>query len=196
MSRIGKAPVEFPKGVEIKVDGVAIVAKGPKGSVRIPLHDGISAKLDGNKVHVERAEDTKILRAMHGTTRALVNNAVEGVTKGFSKKLEIVGVGYKAVLKGKQLSLDVGFANTLTVDHPRRHHPQPARSQPRRSGRHRQAAGRPGRRRHPRLAAPRALQGQGRALHRRGGAAQGRQGDHRHRQEVTIPPPLPRSLHA
>jgi large subunit ribosomal protein L6 len=115
MSRIGKAPVEFPKGVEIKVDGEAVVAKGPKGSVRIPLTGGISAKLDGNKVHVERAEDTKLARAMHGTTRALINNAVEGVTKGFSKKLEIVGVGYKAVLKGKQLALDVGFANTLTV---------------------------------------------------------------------------------
>jgi large subunit ribosomal protein L6 len=118
MSRIGKAPVEFPKGVDIKVDAQSVIAKGPKGSVRIPLEAGISAKLEGNKVLIERAEDTKLQRAMHGTTRALLNNAVEGVTKGFSKKLEIVGVGYKAVLQGKKLSLDVGFANTLSVTIP------------------------------------------------------------------------------
>ncbi len=118
MSRIGKAPVEFPKGVELKVEGQAVLAKGPKGLVRVPLSEGLAAKLEGNKVTVERSEDTKALRAMHGTTRALIHNAIEGVTKGFSKKLEIVGVGYKAVLQGKKLNLDVGFANTLFVTIP------------------------------------------------------------------------------
>jgi large subunit ribosomal protein L6 len=115
MSRIGKVPVELPKGVEVKVDGQSLLCKGPKGSLKLPLGEGISAKVDGNKVVVERKEDTKLLRAMHGTTRALLSNAVEGVTKGFSKRLEIVGVGYKAILQGKKLALNVGFANTLEV---------------------------------------------------------------------------------
>jgi large subunit ribosomal protein L6 len=118
MSRIGKAPVDVPKGVEMKVDGQSVVAKGPKGSLRIPLDSGLSVKVDGGKLLVERTEDSKQLRAIHGTTRALIFNAVEGVTKGFSKKLEIVGVGYKAVLKGRELALDVGFANTLSVTIP------------------------------------------------------------------------------
>ena len=115
MSRIGKAPVELPKGVQVSVQGSALVCKGPKGSLNLALGEGITAKVDGTKLVVERADDTKLLRAMHGTTRALINNAVEGVTKGFSKKLEIVGVGYKAQVKGKTITLDVGFANTIEL---------------------------------------------------------------------------------
>ena len=115
MSRIGKAPVDLPKGVEVKVNGQDLVCKGPKGSLTVAMGTGISAKVEGAKVTVERAEDTKLLRALHGTTRALLNNAVEGVTKGYSRKLEIVGVGYKAILQGKKLALNVGFANTLHV---------------------------------------------------------------------------------
>jgi large subunit ribosomal protein L6 len=115
MSRIGKAPVEFPKGVEVQVKGQDITCKGPKGSLNMQLMTGISATIAGNKVTLARNADTKILRAMHGTSRALLSNMVEGVNQGFSKRLEIVGVGYKAVLQGKKLNLDVGFANTIEV---------------------------------------------------------------------------------
>jgi large subunit ribosomal protein L6 len=122
MSRIGKAPVELPQGVQVSIEGQpgaesgqTLVCKGPKGSLRLPLDQGLSAKVEGGKVLVERHADSKLARAMHGTTRALVSNMVEGVTRGFSKKLEIVGVGYGAVLKGKTLALNVGFANTIEV---------------------------------------------------------------------------------
>lgn len=115
MSRIGKAPVEFPKGVEVQVKGQDITCKGPKGSLNMQLMTGITATIAGNKVTLARNADTKILRAMHGTSRALLSNMVEGVNQGFSKRLEIVGVGYKAVLQGKKLNLDVGFANTIEV---------------------------------------------------------------------------------
>ena len=118
MSRIGKAPVDVPKGVEIKVDGRQLTCKGPLGSIAIALFEGVSAKLDGAKVVVERSNEERITRAMHGTTRALVANAVEGVTKGYKKSLEIVGVGYKAVLQGRKIALNVGFANTITLDIP------------------------------------------------------------------------------
>jgi large subunit ribosomal protein L6 len=118
MSRIGKAPVTLPKGVEVKVDGQQLTCKGPKGSLSLALMDGISATIDKGNVVFTRKEDTKILRAMHGTTRATLSNMVEGVTNGFSKKLEIVGVGYKAVMQGKKLALNVGFANTIEVTIP------------------------------------------------------------------------------
>jgi large subunit ribosomal protein L6 len=115
MSRIGKAPVTLPKGVEVQVVGQSLTCKGPKGSLSLAMMDGISASVAGTNVVFARSEDTKILRAMHGTTRAMLSNMVEGVTQGFSKKLEIVGVGYKAVLQGKKLALNVGFANTIEV---------------------------------------------------------------------------------
>lgn len=118
MSRIGKAPVTLPKGVEVKVDGQQLTCKGPKGSLSIALMEGITAAIDKGNVVFTRAEDTKILRAMHGTSRAILSNMVEGVTNGFSKKLEIVGVGYKAVMQGKKLALNVGFANTIEVQIP------------------------------------------------------------------------------
>ena len=113
MSRIGKKPIPLPKGVTVKIEGNVVAIQGPKGKLDTSLPTGITMQQnDGNLVAI-RENDSQA--ALHGLARALVNNAVEGVTKGFSKKLEIVGVGYKAVLKGKQLSLDVGFANTLTV---------------------------------------------------------------------------------
>ena len=118
MSRIGKQPIDLPAGVQVAVSGNTITAKGPKGSLSLALVDGISAKIEGAKVLVSRSEDSKFLRAMHGTTRAQVRNMVEGVATGYTKSLEIVGVGYKAVLQGKKLSLNVGFANTLVVNIP------------------------------------------------------------------------------
>src|SRR4051812_44698790 len=115
MSRIGKLPLELPQGVQASVTGQALAVKGPKGTLTLPVYEGIKVTVTGNKVVFERSEDTKLLRAMHGTTRALAKNMVEGVTKGYSKSLEIVGVGYKATLQGKKLALNVGFANTIEV---------------------------------------------------------------------------------
>jgi len=97
------------------LDGRTLVCKGPKGTTKLPLADGITAKVAANTVFIERANDEKPARAMHGTTRALVANMVVGVTKGYSKSLEIVGVGYRAVLQGKKVVLNVGFANTIEV---------------------------------------------------------------------------------
>lgn len=118
MSRIGKLPIDIPAGVQVAVAGQTLTVKGAKGSLDITLFDGISAKVDGTKVTIDRANDEKQTRAMHGTTRALVKNMVEGVTKGYAKSLEIVGVGYRAVLQGKKLALNVGFANTIEVEIP------------------------------------------------------------------------------
>lgn len=115
MSRIGKSPVEIPKGVTISVEGQKVTCKGPKGALTVELTQGLNAKIDGSKVVVSRAEETRELRAMHGTVRALINNMVEGVTKGYEKKLEVVGVGYRAILQGKKVALNVGFANTIEV---------------------------------------------------------------------------------
>ena len=115
MSRIGKQPVVIPQGVQMNLDGRTLVCKGPKGTSKLPLADGINAKVEGGKVLIERGSEEKQIRAMHGTTRALIQNMVEGVTKGYSRSLEIVGVGYRATLKGKTVVLNVGFANAIEV---------------------------------------------------------------------------------
>ncbi len=118
MSRIGKIPVEFPAGVTVSVAGRKLTVKGPKGSLDLHLFEGVGAVVEGNKVVVSRSSEEKQVKAMHGTTRALVRNLVKGVTDGYSKSLEIVGVGYKAALQGKKLALNVGFANTIMVEIP------------------------------------------------------------------------------
>jgi large subunit ribosomal protein L6 len=115
MSRIGKQPVAIPQGVQFKVDGRNLECKGPKGTLKLVLADGVAAKVENNALVVARSSEDKQVRAMHGTTRALVRNMVEGVTKGYSKSLEIVGVGYRATLQGKKIVLNVGFANQIEV---------------------------------------------------------------------------------
>jgi large subunit ribosomal protein L6 len=115
MSRIGKIPVAFPAGVTVTVSGQKVTAKGPKGTLDLALYAGVSAKVEGNNVVVSRENDEKQVKAMHGTTRALIKNMIKGVTDGYAKNLEVVGVGYKATLQGKKLALNVGFANTLEV---------------------------------------------------------------------------------
>ena len=108
MSRIGKAIITIPAGVKVNVNGQNIKVEGPKGKLETNVHELISIKLDGDKLSFTRPNDEKFTRAMHGTTRALVNNMVEGVTKGFQKTLEIVGVGYRVEQKGKDLNLVEG----------------------------------------------------------------------------------------
>ena len=118
MSRVGIKPISLPKGVEVTVANDQVKAKGPKGELSVALKAGVSVAVNDGKVEVTRSSDDKFARAMHGTIRALVNNIVVGVSEGFTKKLEIVGVGFRAQLQGKKLVLNIGFCHTVEFDAP------------------------------------------------------------------------------
>jgi large subunit ribosomal protein L6 len=121
MSRIGKAPVQIPKGVKVAVEAGAVKVEGPLGKLEQRLHPAVSVEIDqaGGVLAVSRADDNRVSRSLHGLTRALIANMVEGVEKGFEKKLEIVGVGYLAAIQNNVLQLRVGFANELHVPIPK-----------------------------------------------------------------------------
>ena len=121
MSRIGKAPVQIPKGVKIAIEAGAVKVEGPLGKLEQRLHPAVSVEVDpaGGLLSVNRADDNRVSRSVHGLTRALIANMVEGVEKGFEKKLEIVGVGYHAAIQNNVLQLRVGFANELHVPFPK-----------------------------------------------------------------------------
>jgi len=113
MSRIGKSPIPIPSGVTVKIDGDTSVVKGPKGEHRQHIPEGLSfEELDG-VLTVSRSDDSKKSRARHGLVRALIANQIIGVTEGFTKKLEIIGVGYRATVKGKILDLQLQFSHPL-----------------------------------------------------------------------------------
>jgi large subunit ribosomal protein L6 len=119
MSRIGKAPIPVPGGVDVKIAGDHISVTGPKGSLERTLPPEITVRADGDQLVVERADDQRNSRALHGLVRSLVANMVTGVTQGFQKDLEIVGVGYRATPKGKgSIELALGFSHSVTVDAP------------------------------------------------------------------------------
>jgi large subunit ribosomal protein L6 len=118
MSRIGKQPIEIPSGVDVKVDGSRVSVKGPLGTLEQSFHEEIRILQEDGTIRVERPSDIGFHRSLHGLTRTLVANMVEGVTKGFEKRLEIVGVGYRAVLKGKDLELALGFSHQVNVEAP------------------------------------------------------------------------------
>jgi len=119
MSRIGKAPITVPSGVEVKTSANSITVKGPKGSLTRELVGGISVRQEENTLLVERPNDERQSRSLHGLSRALVNNMVVGVTDGFVNELEIVGVGYRAELKGPSaLRLNLGFSHPVDVAAP------------------------------------------------------------------------------
>lgn len=113
MSRIGKKPVEIPKGVTISLEGQVIKVKGPKGELHRTIHPAIKAEIVDSEIKVSRPDDLKESRALHGLTRALIQNMVIGVTESYKKTLEIVGVGYKAELKGKNLLLNIGYSHPI-----------------------------------------------------------------------------------
>ena len=117
MSRIGKLPVPVPAGVEVKIDGNTVTVKGPKGELTQTFNENMAISLgeDGSIV-VERPDDARENRAMHGLTRSLINNMVIGVSEGYSKTLELVGVGYRAALKGGKLEMTLGFSHPVIVD--------------------------------------------------------------------------------
>ena len=120
MSRIGKNPVPIPKGVKASVSGSALLVEGPLGKLEQQIHPAVSVQVDdaSGQILVSRADDGRIARSVHGLTRALAANMVEGVSKGYEKKLEIVGVGYLAAIQKEVLQLRVGFANELQVPIP------------------------------------------------------------------------------
>jgi len=119
MSRIGKAPIAVPSGVDVSITESAVTVKGPKGQLSREIPGGISLRQDGDTLVVERPDDERRSRAMHGLVRSLVNNMVIGVTDGFRKELDIVGVGYRAAAQGKtKLDMSLGFSHPVVVEAP------------------------------------------------------------------------------
>jgi large subunit ribosomal protein L6 len=113
MSRIGKRPVAVPSGVTANVDGQTVKMKGPKGQLQFIVHDDVEVKFEDGQVKVAPRSETKRARSLYGTARAQIANLVEGVTKGFEKKLEITGVGYRAAMQGKNLQLALGYSHDV-----------------------------------------------------------------------------------
>ncbi len=115
MSRIGKKPIEMPKGVDIKIDGPTVIVKGPKGELKRTFNDRITIAKDGNIIELKRSTDERNDRALHGLSRALLANMVSGVATGFNKVLEITesSTGYRAEMKGKDLELFLGFSHSI-----------------------------------------------------------------------------------
>ncbi|MDT8369036.1 MAG: 50S ribosomal protein L6 [Longimicrobiales bacterium] len=118
MSRIGKLPVEVPKGVDVDLDGSHLRVKGPRGELELDLHNEMKVTVDGSQIVVERPSDAQRHRALHGLTRSLVANMVEGCAQGFRKTLEIQGVGYRADMRGKTLNLQLGFSHPIDFEPP------------------------------------------------------------------------------
>lgn len=118
MSRVGKMPVDIPKGVEVVVDGADVTVKGPKGTLRRTFHEKVAVSVAEDVATVERVDDARESRALHGLSRALLANMVAGVSDGFRRELEIIGVGYRAAMKGSDLELQVGFSHPVGVEAP------------------------------------------------------------------------------
>ena len=118
MSRIAKYPVNVPNGVEVKLDGALLSVKGPKGRLEHRVHPLVGVAQEGGVLKVDTKDKSGLANALSGTTRALVNNMVTGVTKGFEKKLTIIGVGYRAAVQGKKLNLSLGFSHPVAYPVP------------------------------------------------------------------------------
>ena len=118
MSRIGKQPITVPAGVDVTIDGTTVTVKGPKGELTRSFPSIMIIKREGDDVLVERPNDTREAKAYHGLVRTLIANMVEGVSTGFTKKLQLVGVGYRAALKGKDLELQLGFSHPVVHQMP------------------------------------------------------------------------------
>ncbi|MDQ0256020.1 large subunit ribosomal protein L6 [Evansella vedderi] len=116
MSRVGIKPVEIPSGVDVKLEGNTITVKGPKGELSRDLHADMIVKQEENTIVVERPSENKLHRALHGTTRSVISNMIEGVTKGYEKALELVGVGYRATKTGNKLVLNVGLSHPVEFE--------------------------------------------------------------------------------
>lgn len=118
MSRIGRLPIEVPAGVDVKIDGSYVKVKGPKGELEWTFSPDMTIQQENGVIHISRKTDQPAHRALHGTTRSLINNMVVGVSTGFDRILEIEGVGYRAELDGKNLVVNVGFSHPVVVEPP------------------------------------------------------------------------------
>ena len=116
MSRVGKKPIAVPSGVDFSVKDNVVTVKGPKGTLTKEFNNNITIKLEDGHITVERPNDEPFMRAIHGTTRALINNMVKGVHEGYRKTLTLVGVGYRAAAKGKGLEISLGFSHPVIID--------------------------------------------------------------------------------
>ena len=118
MSRIGNKPIAVPAGVEVKIDGQHITVKGPKGTLEREIHKNISVTMEGNTIKVTRPNDEAINRSLHGLTRTLISNMIEGVEKEYTRELQINGVGYRAQKQGNNLNLTLGYSHPVIFDAP------------------------------------------------------------------------------
>ena len=118
MSRIGNKPIDVPQGVEIKIDGHHITVKGPKGTLEKDLHKNMEVSLDNNAITVKRPNDEPFNRSLHGLTRTLISNMIEGVVNEYKRELEINGVGYRAQKKGNKLVMNLGYSHPVEMDPP------------------------------------------------------------------------------
>lgn len=116
MSRIGQMPISLPEGVQVAIEGNTVTVKGPKGVLSRELHPLIKIKQDGGQIICERPNDNKESRSLHGLTRTLINNMVVGVTKGYERRLDILGVGYRAEMQGKSVVIQCGLSHPVTVE--------------------------------------------------------------------------------
>ncbi|MCI7767706.1 MAG: 50S ribosomal protein L6 [Oscillospiraceae bacterium] len=115
MSRIGRKPIAVPAGVDVKIDGTTVTVKGPKGTLTKSFHKDMIIRQEGAELIVERPSEDKLHKSLHGLTRTLVSNMVEGVTTGFSKSLDIEGIGYRAQKQGKNLVMNLGYSHQVIV---------------------------------------------------------------------------------
>ena len=118
MSRIGKLPIVIPAGVDVTIDGSTVTVKGPKGELTRTVHSNMVVEKDGATITVNRPDDNKVNRSLHGLTRTLIANMVYGVNEGFKKELEINGIGYRAAKQGNQLVMNIGYSHQVFMDEP------------------------------------------------------------------------------
>ncbi len=118
MSRVGRMPISLPSGVDVQINNGLVSVKGPKGELKQEIDKDIIVEIENNEIIVKRPNDDKRFRSLHGLTRALINNMVVGVSTGFEKKLEIVGVGYRASKAGKVLTLNLGYSHPVEMEDP------------------------------------------------------------------------------
>ncbi len=118
MSRIGKLPIVIPAGVDVTIDGSTVTVKGPKGELTRTVHSNMVVEKDGSTIIVKRPDDNKVNRSLHGLTRTLIANMVNGVNEGFKKELEINGIGYRAAKQGNQLVMNIGYSHQVFMDEP------------------------------------------------------------------------------
>ena len=118
MSRIGKKPIAIPKGVEVRLKGDQLIIKGPKGELNLSVHPDVKLDMGGDSISVSVVDETRESRSIHGLFRVLIDNMVTGVTKGFEKNLEIVGVGYRAELKGRTAVFNLGYSHPINFELP------------------------------------------------------------------------------